>query len=213
MDLLHSSDKNAPKVFCIGRNKTGTTSMSRALTILGYRVAPQGDGQDLIFCWSQRNFMPIIDFCRDYEAFQDAPFSFPYTFQALDAAFPGSRFILTMRRDADAWYDSLIRFHKRHFAGQLPTVRQLKATTYGHTGTAWDSQSLVFNIDEKTLYDRRVYKEQYDLHNAVVLDYFRHRPDDLLTMNLEEGRNWERLCSFLDKPIPSVQFPETNKTR
>jgi len=29
------------KIFCIGQNKTGTTSLTRALSILGYRLCPE----------------------------------------------------------------------------------------------------------------------------------------------------------------------------
>ena len=32
---------NKPKVFCIGMNKTGTTTMTKIFKILNYRVAPQ----------------------------------------------------------------------------------------------------------------------------------------------------------------------------
>ena len=56
------------------------------------------------------NFAPIIAFARTAQLFQDIPFALPFTFQALDQPFPGSKFILSVRRDAEEWYGSLTRF-------------------------------------------------------------------------------------------------------
>lgn len=86
-----------PKVFCVGRNKTGTTSLRAALTILGYRIGRQRDAEALIEDWGRRDFRRLVAYCHTADAFQDVPFSHDYTFQAVDAAFPGSKFILTVR--------------------------------------------------------------------------------------------------------------------
>ena len=101
-----------PKIFCIGRNKTGTTSLKRALKDLDYSVGNQADAELLIHEYAQRNFRSIVEYCHTAQAFQDIPFSLPYTYIVLDHAFPGSKFILSIRKDEDERYQSLIRFHK-----------------------------------------------------------------------------------------------------
>jgi len=77
------------------------------LEALGYTFGDQAIAARLApEIWPQRDFRPLIEHCRSAQAFQDAPFSFPFTFQAMDAAFSGSKFILTVRRSAEAWYDT-----------------------------------------------------------------------------------------------------------
>ena len=56
------SARNEPKVFCIGLNKTGTTSLELALQELGYRMGNQPTAELLIEPWARRDFGPIIEF-------------------------------------------------------------------------------------------------------------------------------------------------------
>ena len=72
------------QIFCIGRNKTGTTSLAEALTELGIIVGEQNLAEHLIHDWARRDFRRLFLYCRTAQAFQDIPFSLPFTFQALD---------------------------------------------------------------------------------------------------------------------------------
>ena len=83
-------------MFCIGRNKTGTTSLEAALKKAGLRVGSQPIGESLIYDWSARRFDRIVELCRSAEAFQDDPFSLPYTFEILDFFIPAVK-IYTVR--------------------------------------------------------------------------------------------------------------------
>lgn len=96
--MLRSADSDEEKIFCIGRNKTGTTTIAHTLAELGYRVAPQRYAELLADdCYLRGKFGLIVEFCRYYNAFQDVPFSWPRTYRVLDEAFPNARFILTVR--------------------------------------------------------------------------------------------------------------------
>ena len=75
------------KVFCIGRNKTGTTSVQRALQMLGYKVGYEKVAALFIDDWAKRDFRRLIQYCQTADAFQDIPFSLSFTYQALDQAF------------------------------------------------------------------------------------------------------------------------------
>ena len=79
--------KNKPKIFCIGQNKTGTTTIESVLKSFNYKLGNQVQGELLLDTWYERDFKKIIKFCKTAEAFQDVPFSLPYTFQHLDVAF------------------------------------------------------------------------------------------------------------------------------
>jgi hypothetical protein len=177
-----------PKVFCVGFQKTGTTSLGAALGLLGYRVASVvGRG------WSvERLKREALSQClataRDYDAAQDMPW--PLFFRELDAAFPDAKFILTTR-DSGAWFDSI----EAHF-GDRPDPMQ--AFVYGSDAAAPAG-------------NRARYVSVYEAHNAAVRAYFALRPHDLLEMDLSRGDGWEKLAPFLGVPIPSEPFPVKNR--
>ena len=177
-----------PKVFCIGFQKTGTTSMEAALGILGYRVASIFGHEARDLAALRRDLVPRgLEIARQVDAVQDMPW--PLLFRELDAAFPGSRFILTWR-DSDGWIASICR----HF-GHNPDI--LQALTYG--------PDAAFPVGHEAHY-----REVYARHNAAVRTYFRDRPADLLEMNLSKGDGWAALCGFLGTPVPDRPFPTSN---
>ena len=67
--------KQKEKIFCIGFNKTGTTTLLHTLKELGYKMGNQARGELLFFDWYNRNFNPIVKYCKTADAFQDIPFS------------------------------------------------------------------------------------------------------------------------------------------
>ena len=69
-------DKMKEKVFCIGHNKTGTTSIGKMLSDFGYNVAPQRPFEDFyIKDLALKNKPSLFDLIEKYDAFQDIPFS------------------------------------------------------------------------------------------------------------------------------------------
>ena len=200
-----------PKVFCIGRNKTGTTSLEAVFALLGFRLGNLFAGQRLISAWGRRDFKPITDFCLTASAFQDIPFSLSFTYQALDQAYPSSKFILTVRESPDEWFQSLTRFHTKIVGkGRLPTAADLQEFA---NGWLWRTQQLILGIDAQTLYSPEIYKAHYLAHNGQVVDYFRHRPADLLVINLGDKDAMERLCSFLGFSGGGLKIPHLNRSR
>ena len=200
------------KVFCIGCNKTGTTSLAHALRELGYIVGNQSRAELLFDKWVKRDFRRIIKYCRAADAFQDIPFSLDYTYQAVDQAFPNSKFILTIRNSSEEWYNSLVRFHSRKFgAGHLPSENDLSNAEYCYKGFTLRVHKFVYNYPAISLYDKVSYIKNYENHNTQILEYFRHRPKDLLVFNIADN-NYEKLCSFLNVPYTKKQFPWLNKS-
>ncbi len=55
-------------------------------------------------------------------------------------------------------------------------------------------------------YLRERLQEIIDWETQIV-DHFRSRPNDFLTVCWETGDGWKELCEFLDKPIPDDPFP------
>lgn len=200
-----------PKIFCIGANKTGTSSVSEIFRTLGLMVGRQARAELFLQDWARRDFRRLIAYCRWAEAFQDAPFSFPETYMALDNAYPSSKFILTVRSSSEDWYQSLIRYHTRIVGKQrIPTADDLRQYDYRYPGFLWDVQQLRYGADEKSLYDRDLYIESYETHNSNVADYFRDRPSDLLVLNVAAPDAACRLLAFLGYKDVKITMPHLN---
>jgi hypothetical protein len=178
------ASRSRAKVFCIGFQKTGTTTMRSALEALDYRVAGHFGVDDPEI---RANALPnALDLARKYSAFQDNPW--PVLFRDLDQHFPGSRFVLTVR-DPERWLASVVD----HF-GDLSTP--MREWIYG-PGSPRGHED--------------VYLERFERHNREVRDYFSIRSGDLLEMNIEAGDGWDPLCGFLGLPRPAIPFPHKNK--
>lgn len=202
----------APKVFCIGRNKTGTTSLGQALKDFGFVLGNQTEAELLIHDYAQRNFEPIAAYCLGAQAFQDFPFSLPYTYIAMDYAFPGSKFILSVRKNEEEWYRSLVQFHgKRYGIEGIPSKENLQNDTYKYKGWMWQANRIIYNTPEDDPFNEQMLKEHYLRHNEDVVRYFRHRTD-LLVLNLAEKDSYPKLCHFLDQEPQYAEFPWLKKT-
>jgi len=205
--------RKRPKVFCIGRNKTGTTSLEKALRDLGYIVGDQATAELLIHDYARRDFRSIVEYCRTAEAFQDIPFSLPYTYQIVDYAFPGSKFILSVRDDEDEWYRSMIRFQQKRLGiqGRI-TKEDLLKDPYRYEGFIWEVNRILYYTPEDDPYSERVVKEHYLRHNEDVTKYFEFR-NDLLVVNLKETGSYHRFCAFLEVEPVYAEFPWLNRSR
>lgn len=205
--------KDKPKIFCIGRNKTGTTSLERAFKDLGYIVGKQRNAELLLDYYIAKEFKPIIQYCKTAQVFQDSPFSYPDTYKHLDKAYPGSKFILTVRDTPEQWYNSITRFHAKLFGGgQIPTAHQLKNATYVNKGWIWKSISELYKTPENDPYNKEILINHYLKHNSDVLEYFKKRPNDLIVINLAEKGSYQRLMAFFKIKSPYTDFPWENKT-
>jgi hypothetical protein len=142
------------KVFCIGLNKTGTTSVKSAFEELNFIVGNEADAKKLLNPWLKRDFKPIVQYCKTAQAFQDSPFSFPYTYIILDYAFPGSKFILTVRDDAEEWYNSITRFHAKLWGdGKIPKKSDL---LNAKKGRPWIVNQELFKTPEDDPYNKDI---------------------------------------------------------
>jgi hypothetical protein len=203
-----------PKIFCIGLNKTGTTSLKTEMQELGFMVGNQREAELMVEDWAKRDFNRLIKYCRTAQFFQDVPFSYPYTFIVMDQAFPGSKFILTIRDNAEEWYNSVIKFQSKLWGNSKvpPTSEDLKKANYIYKGRPYQTKKLVHNVADDDLYNKDILLDFYNTHNKNVMDYFNHRADDLLVINLKEKNSYSKFCRFLGIEQKKNAFPWENKT-
>jgi len=207
--------KDAGKVFCVGLNKTGTTSWTAAMADLGYVVGNERAAEILFDDWVEGNHSRIIKFCATGEVFQDVPFSLPGSFRVLDQAFPGSKFVLTVRDSAEQWYDSVTSFHAKIWSrtGRCPpSAMDLAEADYIYRG--WPARFCreVFKTPTEAPYERSRLLEFYKGYNREVVEYFAERPERFLKVNVAKKGAFKKLCGFLGQPYSGGEFPWKNKT-
>lgn len=175
------------KVFCIGFMKTGTTTLNRALSVLGYRVSHNSwRWLNLIFTQDWKTLKTKMD---DWDAVEDNPI--PIIYKELDALYPGSKFILTTR-DPEKWYQS-VSYH----IGDLLTPMHEWLFGKGK-GLPNEDKTHTMNV--------------FTTHHKNVTKYFKDRPDDLLIIDVTKMADWTTLCDFLNEAIPEVDFPHANRS-
>lgn len=187
------------RIFGIGMHKTATTSLHTALRILGFK---SGHWQNAH--WAKAIYQEMSGAGRSrtleqFYALSDLPI--PVLFRELDAAYPGSKFILTVRNEW-VWLES-VRRHWSHEHNKFrvnwsvdPFTHKIHRVLYGQKG-----------------FDAKIFIDRYRQHNREVMEYFRDRPNDLLVIDMNlAAEKWEELCRFLDTEIPKVPYPHHFKT-
>ena len=206
--------RNNPKIFCIGANKTGTTSLEKAFKELGVLVGNQREAELLVKDCFEKNYQPLLTYCKTAEAFQDVPFSFLDIYKILDQHFPNSKFILTVRDSSEQWHQSLTKFHAKLFGdGNIPTWEVIKNIDYVYKGWSYENRVNIYNLTEKDdPYDKAILTQHYEKRNQDIIEYFKKRPDDLLIINLSEPNAYQKFCQFINVKSDKKTFPWENKT-
>ena len=184
-----------PKVFCIGMNKTGTSTMKKCFITLG--IVPVASPKTMgevspakIFrrIWRKGKYDRLIETARDFASFEDRPWNVWESYQHLDRAYPGSRFILTVRED-EAWWGSVHRWLTERKPHIVDTYCQhLRAERF----------------------TKEAFLAGYHRYNDAVREYFAGSPN-FLEMDIPGGDGWEELCGFLGCPVPDIEFPHLNR--
>jgi hypothetical protein len=178
------------KVFGIGWAKTGTTTLGHCLRRLGYDH--YGQNLHLVERMMAGCVQKAMQIAAARQSFEDWPWIL--LFRELDAAFPGSRFILTTR-DADRWIAS----YRAMVHAEGPPTPQMASI-----------RAFIYGMDVAGASDEQL-KARYCRHNADVLEHFKGRPQCLLVVDWERGDGWRELCEFLGAVAPEEPFPHLNR--
>lgn len=211
VDRVAVAERKKTKIFVIGFNKTGTTSIYSALLEFDLIVGNQPTAERLLNDMIAKRYEPLYDYCQTAEVFQDVPFSCPDIYKLLDKKYPNSKFILTIRDSADQWYNSLTKFHGKMWGqkGAIPTKKDLAKATYIYKGAPLNAVNYIFGRAD---YDPVSYKASYEKHNKEIQAYFSERPNDLLVINVSQPQSYQKLCQFIGQPPIRDAFEWKNKT-
>lgn len=187
--------QNKVKVINIGLSRTGTSSLTTALTQMGLSTYH--------FCWRLSNYQGEKATLNPYwlekfDAHTDIP-AIP-VYKEIFAKYPESKFIYTCR-SPDGFATSMQRLIQKHsfFLQGFPWYKRVLKDVYGR------------NYDQ---YTHEEWKQVYEKHEAEVLAFFREHPDRLLILDLKdikEGKGFEKLSEFLGIQAPPNSYPKENE--
>lgn len=200
------------KIFVIGHNKTGTSSITTNIMDLGFKIGNQRKSESFLKSYLSGDFSGIINHAKSADAFKDVPFSLKNTYKHLDSSFPNSKFILTIRDNEYEWYDSVIKSRKMENHGKIPNSDELKRRIYGYKNFLYDFFTGVYKTNDNDLFNKKKLTEYYLTHNQEVIEYFKDRPNDLLVINLKEPNGYEKFCTFLGIEDSNGKFYHLNKS-
>ena len=174
--------KRANKIFGIGMSKTGTTTLAECFRILNLGPHQSYDQRLKSAVVDHADVQSAVAAAEQFRTFEDAPWYL--IFKELDAAYPSSKFILTMRASSEVHAISTWKHGVRSGSRKgLPTNEYMQAKM-----------------------------QEYENHSRLVLEHFRDRTDDLLIVCWESGSGWQELCQFLGVDKPKVPFPHKNSS-
>jgi hypothetical protein len=197
---MTKTSKNFNKIFCIGMNKTGTSSLHSAFLKLGLKSLHHGyseyktlrehlDGAQLIeqkILENEKTSKNLLEHINEYDAYSDIG-PIINKFEILDFQYPNSKFIYTDRNTIE-WINS----RKRH------VMRNIAHKNQGLY------ESGFCEIDEEQWIERKI------THLNRVKNYFKNRLNDLLIINITKGDGFEKLCPFLGFNVVADKFPQKN---
>jgi hypothetical protein len=182
------------KIFGIGSGRTGTHSLARALTMLGYKETYHGKGRKRTLHW-----------IKGIQCLTNSPA--PGMFKFLDYCFPDAKFILTIR-STETWIRSARQYNRKRTGGDSGGEELYKnGMIRGNLDRAY-ARFLVFN---RVSFNEQDHIVNYERHNKEVFEHFFGREGKLLVMKLCHGEGWDVLCPFLGCEIPEEPFPHTHK--
>ena len=165
-------DYNKFRIFQIGFNKCGTTSLFKLFKNNGISSVhyDNGDIAKTIYNNHNRN-KPLISYkYRKKIFFSDMENIFtskliyigPLLFRALDKEYPNSKFILNLR-NKDNWIESRYNHDNGNYVDIIKT--KLNKT---------DAEVI------------EMWENEWDDYHLTVINYFKFRPNDLLIFNIEK---------------------------
>lgn len=178
---------NKTKIFGIGLNKTGTKTLQKCGRILGYNC--KSTDRELLIDIKNYEYDNVIKCVDQFNFFEDWPW--PLIYAELDIGFPGSKFILTVRKNSEIWFKSLVR----HSFMTHPD-NHCRKLAYGYY---------------YPLFYKNEHIKFYENHNENVRQYFQGN-DNFIEVCWEDGDGWEKICNFFGKNIPNCPFPHENKS-
>lgn len=198
------------KIFCLGLNKTGTTTLKTLFESSNVKVGDQRRAEYLAARYLKtRNINIFKEYIEGSDFFQDIPFSFPWFYRELYKLYPNAKYILSIRDSAEQWASSLMKFHsKRFFHGASPTRELLKRVRYIERDFAYQCMTTMYG---EPIYDSANLCKNYENYNKNVQSFFELNPN-FIVINVAHEESISRLRRFCDVDFSLEDMPWINRT-
>ncbi len=208
-----------PVVFCIGMQRSGTTSFGNfcadtlGLKRRGFDISIANEWTRAWMEGRHERIFASPDF-RTTQVFEDDPWWCPDYYKVLAPRFPGAKFVL-ITRDSAKWFRSL----KAHSGGKSLGHTDLHVAIYGR---ADEFEALKADARKSGIPFKKInwqglslegwddhYKAAYEAHTAAATAWFaEHAPDRFLHIDLDDPDKFRKVAVFLgyeDKEYADVR--------
>lgn len=178
------------KIFGIGLHKTGTTSLGKYFEELGYKHYTSPSYENIMN--AKNNINEIYKITDKFSIFEDWPF--PLIYKELYYKYPKSKFILTIRKNEEEWFNSLLRWSKKY-----PSTKQ-RFEIYGH-----------YNPNES---NKQHHINYYSNHNKEVINFFKSNSGRLLILSTDDSNKESKIYNFINKYYDEksyIKYPHCNR--
>lgn len=186
------------KVFGIGFPKTGTSTLGKCMSMLGYKHSSHN--MVLAAEVMSGHKANALEYTDRYESFEDWPWF--VLFRELSVRHPRSVFVHTIRSSTDVYLNSLRRHRERQgcYRADFETPPWW-STVFGHSPDYWNAKE---------------FGQRYEQHNKQVTQFFKKGPGAACrfeTLCWEDGHGWEELCNLVGRKAPAINFPHANRAK
>ena len=223
-----TTGKTKMKVLSLGLPRTGSASLAKALTILGYHNVCHGiDIVDkapknviMLFDRASDAYHAVLpsytgekfgvddweELYRDCEASTDVAGLFA---APMMECYPDAKVILVIRA-FDQWYESMDSgVFNIVFSWPADLISSTVGPLFGLSYLAIGRKLILGLFKARNVQEIRANARSiYDDHHAHIKKT-KSKPSELLMFDLKDG--WVPLCQFLDKPVPDEPFPRVNE--
>ena len=169
-----SNTSSFGKIFIIGLPRTATTSVCLAALEQGLKTAHNA--------YTSNAFTQA-------EVIADTPIFCDY--QELDKQFPNSRFIY-LTRDSATWIPSIKQLLQR----MMVNLQRVDGGFNPHLKRCYNN--VFFPLTPENIEQDDFLYACYQRHQQGIYQYFKHREQDLLTIDVSHDDSYLKLLSFLD---------------
>lgn len=220
--------KKNPKIFIIGANKTGTTTIRELFREMNFNVAPQQDQENYFdeiirkkHNFNQDQFDEKVKLYIDkYQVFQDQPFSIKNFYREIYKLYPNS-FYIHLNREPNEWYKSLyknlLRYTNTKDLKDLD-LKKLKDNDYIRKGYLFDTVMNYFpeNTSLEEANEKLKMKSfmilNFEKRNNKIREFFKNSKK-FIEINVKDEKDNSKIVKLLNlKKNVLMPMPHKNKT-
>jgi len=226
MNLLKMTPIIGPRIFGVGFNKTGTTTLGACFDILG--LGPVARPQAIHDAFVDDSMSHLVaaqdDLFKNRNAFFE---TFPYRAICREVFDYGNYGLsLHMALGFRAFHDrpwNVGGFYKildQLFPDSLFILTTRDSRSWWESVDRWLNVTHFNDKEKRYRYLKHLgvdalNKESciaaYLAHNDSIRNYFNKKPESFLELRMESDFHWKPLCEFLNIAIPTQPFPHQNQ--